>query len=319
MIGDVLVGHWTDATAKTGCTVLLFPEGSVASGEVRGGAPGTREWELLDPTKMVQRIDAVVLAGGSAYGLAACDGVMAWCEERGRGFATAGGVVPIVVGAVLYDLAQGDGKVRPTAASGYEACAVAEPWQTGAGPAVGLVGAGTGAMVNKWRGMEHARPGGIGYAAITDGTVTVATLIAVYAWGDVVDPALPLPVEGAAAVFANKGFNDGPTERDGTPTVAPSGNGRTNPEVGTNTTIGVVMTDATLDKVGCQLLAQSAHDGLARAIWPVHTTADGDAIVAVSVGRPADDPPNPAPIDLVRMLCVEATARAIRAACSVVQ
>ena len=294
MISGVRMGHWTDPVARTGCTVILFPEGSVASGEVRGGAPGTREWALLDPTRMMTRIDAVVLAGGSAYGLAACDGVMRWCEERGIGYPTAVGVVPIVVGAVLFDLAQGDAKIRPTAEHGYAACGAALPITGSDPPLVGAVGAGTGAMVNKWRGIEGARQGGIGYATVTEGSVTVAALIAVNAWGDVVDPSVALPVQGAAAAFAEKGFKDH--------------------AAGTNTTIGVVMTDASIGKVGCQLVAQSAHDGFARAIWPAHSTFDGDGVVAVAVGPAPGEAVVEAPIDLVRMLAVEATARAIRAA-----
>ena len=280
MLPGVVVGHWTDEVARTGCSVILLPDGSVASGEVRGGAPGTREWALLDPTKLVSRIDAVVLAGGSAFGLAACDGAMRWCEEHGRGFETTGGIVPIVVGAVLYDLAQGDGRRRPGADDGYAACLAATST-----PSFGAVGAGTGAMTNKWRGAEHARQGGIGVATITEGDVTVTAIIAVNAWGDVLEPGRPLVVEGAAAVFADRGFNDPKLS------VAASAEATTDDaprlgEVGTNTTIGVVLTNAKLDKVGCQLLAQSAHDGLARAIWPAHSTVDGDAIVAVSVGPP---------------------------------
>ena len=313
MLSGVRIGHWSDPVGRTGCTVLIFPEGSVASGEVRGGAPGTREWALLDPTRMVSRIDAVVLAGGSAFGLAAADGVMRWCEENGLGFKTAGGIVPIVVGAVLYDLAQGEGKVRPGPEQGYAACIAARADESRSG----LIGAGTGAMINKWRGAEHARPGGIGIASITEGEVTVAALIAVNAWGDVLDVSTPLPIAGVGAAFAERGFND-PALVDGADATGADAIG-----AGTNTTIGVVVTNAKLDKVGCQLLAQSAHDGLARSIWPVHSTVDGDAIVAVSVPLLAllEDGSQTAPvvsahIDLVRMLAVEVTARAVAKAVS---
>ncbi|MBO0714936.1 MAG: P1 family peptidase, partial [Acidimicrobiales bacterium] len=156
-VPGVLVGHWTDPVGRTGCTVVLLPEGTVASGEVRGGAPGTREWDLLHPGRLVSQVDAVVLCGGSAFGLAACDGVVRWCEEHGRGFPTPVGPVPIVVGAVLFDLGVGDPKARPGPDAGYAACATA----AAGGVATGRVGAGTGATVAKWRGPEAVQPGGV--------------------------------------------------------------------------------------------------------------------------------------------------------------
>ncbi|MBA3655449.1 MAG: P1 family peptidase, partial [Actinobacteria bacterium] len=168
-VPGIRVGHWTHTAAATGCTVVLFPEGTVASGEVRGGAPGTREFDLLKPERRVARIDAVVLSGGSAFGLAACDGVVRWCAERGRGFATAAGPVPIVVGAVLFDLLEGSGDVRPDGDAGYAACEAASD-----GPVLtGRVGAGTGATFAKWRGREYARPGGVGTATERDGDLLV--------------------------------------------------------------------------------------------------------------------------------------------------
>jgi L-aminopeptidase/D-esterase-like protein len=274
-VPGIRVGHWTDAVAKTGCTVVLFPGGTVASGEVRGGAPGTREWALLAPERTVARIDAVVLAGGSAFGLAACDGVMRWCEERGMGVPTPGGPVPIVVGAVLYDLWVGDPTVRPTAEAGYAACVAARDGDV----AMGQVGAGTGATVGKWRGPEHAKAGGIGSASRHQGDLVVAALMAVNAFGDLrpSDPVDDLGVPG-----------DNPS--------------------GLNTTIGVVATNATLDKVGCLLVAQSGHDGLARALEPAHSTVDGDAIVAAAVGGVG------APLDQVRLLAARVVEDAIRAA-----
>jgi L-aminopeptidase/D-esterase-like protein len=269
-VPGVRVGHWTDATARTGCTVVLFPAGTTASGEVRGGAPGTRELELLAPDRLVDRVDAVVLSGGSAFGLAACDGVVRWCEERGMGFPTPAGPVPIVVGAVLFDLLVGDPAVRPGADAGYAACVAATD-----GPYdVGAVGAGTGATVGKWSGSP--RPAGIGTASIRQGDLAVAALFAVNAYGDLAGA--PPPAEWAA----------------GSPF--------------TNTTIGVVATTASLDKVGCLLVAQSAHDGLARALVPAHTSVDGDAVVAASVGLAE------APVDLVRHLAAQVTAQAIRLA-----
>lgn len=275
-IAGVSVGHWTDGAAGTGCTVVLFPDGTIASGEVRGGAPGTREFELLKPERRVAHLDAVVLTGGSAFGLAACDGVVQWCEEQGRGFATAAGPVPIVVGAVLFDLLVGDGRVRPDAAAGYAACAAATTGSVTTGP----VGAGTGATVGKWRGREHARPGGIGTATERDGPLTVAALMAVNAWGDTTG-------EGRRSQISPVVDTDAAFE---------------------NTTIGVIATNAALDKGGCLLAAQAGHDGLARALEPVHATVDGDAIVAAATGAV------PADVDLVRILAARAVEAAVRAA-----
>jgi L-aminopeptidase/D-esterase-like protein len=268
-VAGVRVGHWTDEVGRTGCTVVLLPEGAVASGEVRGGAPGTREFDLLAPERTVARVDAVVLAGGSAFGLAACDGVVRWCEERGIGFPTAAGPVPIVVGAVLYDLMVGDPSARPGPDAGYAACVAAS-----AGPfATGVVGAGTGATVAKWHGREHARPGGIGTASLRDGELVVGALVAVNAFGDRLGAAIPADVDSTGAF--------------------------------TNTTIGVVATNASLDKVGCLLVAQAGHDGLARSLEPAHATVDGDALVAVAVG------PVAATVDQVRILAARAVEQAV--------
>lgn len=282
-VAGVRVGHWTEPVARTGCTVVLLPEGTVASGEVRGGAPGTREFALLAPERMVASVDAVVLSGGSAFGLAACDGVARWCQEHGRGFETAGGRVPIVVGAVLFDLAVGDGGVRPGPAEGYAACEVA----AGGPIALGQVGAGTGATVSKWRGREHARPGGIGSATERAGDLVVSALVAVNALGDVAAP------DAAAAAGHGGGAGVDAASFD----VAGAFE---------NTTIGVIATNARLDKVACLLVAQSAHDGLARAVEPAHTTADGDAFVAAATGE-VD-----VPVDRVRLLAAWATAAAVR-------
>jgi L-aminopeptidase/D-esterase-like protein len=272
-VPGVRVGHWTDELARTGCTVVLFPGGTVASGEVRGGAPGTREWALLAPERTVNRIDAVVLSGGSAFGLAACDGVSRWCEERGIGYPTAAGPVPIVVGAVLFDLTVGDPAVRPDAAAGYAACVAAT---AGAFP-VGQVGAGAGATVAKWQGPDAVLPGGIGSAAERVGPLVVGAIVAANAVGGLRgEERLDWP-EGLTRAFEN-------------------------------TTIGVVATNANLDKIGCLLIAQSAHDGLARALEPAHATVDGDAIVAAAVGG-VD-----APVDRVRLLAARAVEDGIRAA-----
>jgi len=274
-VDGVRVGHWTDADARTGCTVVLLPEGTVASGEVRGGAPATREFALLDPTRMVTRVDAVVLAGGSAFGLAAADGVMAHLAEAGVGFATAGGPVPIVVAMALYDLTTGDGSVRPTAEHGRLAAERAR----GGAVETGQVGAGTGATVAKWRGPEHRRPGGLVTASLRGpGGLVVAALVAVNAFGE--PGASPHDVVDGTARGSD---------------LAP----------GQNTTIGLVATNAALDKVGCHLLAQSAHDGLARAVSPVHTAVDGDAFVAAATGAVDAEPA------AVRNLAVAAVSEAI--------
>ena len=255
----------------TGCTVVLFPAGTVASAEVRGGAPGTREFEALRPERTVARLDAVVLSGGSAFGLAACDGVMSWCEERGIGFPTAGGPVPIVAGMVLYDLAVGDGRVRPGSDQGRAACEAATD-----GPlAVGLVGAGTGCTIDKWQGREHARPGAIASLSVRDGDLVVGVLVAVNAFGGPRLRAGPIAaIDDQATSF-------------------------------TNSTIGVVATNATLGKGECLLVAQGAHDGLARAVDPPHTGVDGDAFVAAAVGGVE------ATVDRVRWLALLAIEEAV--------
>ncbi len=277
-VPGVHVGHWTDSSARTGCTAVVFPERARASGEVRGGAPATREWDLLAPGRRVERIDVMMLSGGSAFGLAACDGAMRWCEERGSGHPTLAGPVPIVVGAALFDLLRGDGAVRPGPEAGYAACAAA----TDGGFRLGAVGAGTGAMVDKWRGLEHARPAGIGSAAERDDGIVVGALLAVNAFGGPIEPDAPRPPVSDLLVAG------GPLE---------------------NTTIGVVATNADLDKAGCRLVAESAQVGLARVLEPVATTLDGDAIVAASTGAVAA-----APLERVRMLAARAVEAAVRAA-----
>ncbi|MDZ7674351.1 MAG: P1 family peptidase [Acidimicrobiales bacterium] len=270
-VDGIRVGHWTDAEAETGCTVALFPEGTVASGEVRGGAPATREFALLDPAMMVQRLDAVVLTGGSAFGLASADGVMALLAEQGRGFETVGGPVPIVVAMAVFDLAVGDGSVRPGPVEGRAAAEAAA-----SGPHdLGQVGAGTGATVAKWRGPDHRRPGGVVAETVRFGEIVVSALVAVNAFGE--------PGSTPGEVL------DGTTA-----------------DMFQNTTIGVVATNAKVDKLGCHLLAQSAHDGLARAVAPTHTAADGDAFVAAAAGSVE------AELAIVRTMAVAAVERAIR-------
>jgi len=275
-VDGVSVGHWTDPVARTGCTVVLLPEGTTASGEVRGGAPASRELDLLAPERLVDGVDAVLLTGGSAFGLAAADGVMAWLEEHGRGYVTPFTRVPIVPALGLFDLGEGDASVRPGPAEGRAACAAAS---TGA-VAAGAVGAGTGATVGGWRGPDHVRRGGIGVATVTRGDLTVAALVAVNAHGSI-------DVDGTAtdAVEAIEAAPASPLA---------------------NTTIGVIVTNARLDKVGCLLVAQGGHDGLGRSLVPAHTRVDGDALIAAATGAVDAGP------DRVRLLAVAAVERAVR-------
>ncbi|MEM9200977.1 MAG: P1 family peptidase [Actinomycetota bacterium] len=279
LVDDVTVGHWTDLSARTGCTVIRLPAGTVASGEVRGGAPASREFELLDPARTVDRLDAVVLSGGSAFGLAAASGVVDALEGQGVGFETRYGVVPIVVGLSLYDLGVGDAAVRPGPEHGRAAMSAATT-----DPADGQVGAGAGATVGKWKGPDHARDAGLGIVTLAAGALRVSAIVAVNAVGDIDDGHM------AAAVAA--GERIWPTD-DADPLTP-------------NTVIGTVVTNARLDKTGCLVVAQGAHDGLARAVFPPHMRSDGDAFVAAATGV------IDAPVDEVRMLAMVATETAIR-------
>jgi len=278
-VSGVLVGHSTDKDAATGCTVVLCPDGAVASADVRGGAPGTRETDLLRPGGLVERVHAVLLTGGSAYGLDAAAGVMRWLEERGRGFPVQTGVVPIVVGAVLFDLSVGRPDVRPDAAAGYAACATASAGP----PSEGSVGAGTGATVAKALGMERALKGGIGSACeVSEDGVSVGALVTVNSFGEVVDPDSGRVVAGPRAEDA--GFADTLAILRSRPGLSPFAGDP-------NSTIGVVATDAALSKSDCYRLAVMAQAGLTRAVRPAHTPVDGDTIFALATGaadKPAD-------------------------------
>ena len=279
-VEGIRVGHWSDEVGRTGCTVILPPPGAIGSGEVRGGAPGTRETDLLRPGMLVQEVHAILLTGGSAFGLAAADGVMRWLEERGVGFGAGVARVPIVPAAVLFDLGVGDASVRPTAANGYAACeAASERTDEGA------VGAGTGATVAKLHGPDRAVPGGLGSAAVEEDGVTVGAMAAVNALREI--------VEEDGSVIA--GARPGDDEDDAQP-----------PLPGTNTTIAVVATDAKLTRERAHLLAIAAHDGLARAIRPAHTIWDGDTVFTLATGR--TDAPQP----LLERMAEEAVAQAIR-------
>jgi L-aminopeptidase/D-esterase-like protein len=296
-VPGIRVGHWTNLEAGTGCTVVLCPEGATAGADVRGGAPGTRELALLDPTCLVEQIHAVVLAGGSAFGLATADGVMRWLEERNYGYEVGIARVPIVPGAILFDLAVGDAAVRPDAAAGYAACEAASD-----GPvAEGTVGAGTGATVGKLFGLGQATKGGIGTASRTlaDGVV-IAALAVVNAIGDVVDPATQQVVAGARNVDG-RGFVDAMTavqSVESLPLRGPTW-------AGGHTTLVVAATNVALSNWAATKVAQMAHDGLARAIRPVHTLVDGDVVFALSLG---DKPGN---VSLVGAVAAEVVAESI--------
>lgn len=280
------VGHWTDAEAQTGCTVVLPPPGSRAGVDVRGGGPGTRETDVVGPLANPQEATAVLLTGGSAFGLAAADGVMRWCEERGRGYATPGGIVPLVPSAVLYDLASGEGSVRPGPEQGYAACEAARMGV----PERGRVGAATGAAVAKARGREYAHPGGIGYAArLTGAGETVAAVVAVNATGDVIGA-------GGEVIAGFRGLGeevprsvDLLAESGGPPDwtrAAEGAEGERGEGARQSTTLVCVITDAALDKTSCAKVARMASAGVARAIDPVFTPFDGDVVFCVASGEP---------------------------------
>jgi L-aminopeptidase/D-esterase-like protein len=293
------VGHFSSPRRPTGCTVVLAEKGAVCGVDVRGGAPGTRETDLLDPVDTVSEVHAVVLAGGSAFGLEAATGVVRYLEEQGIGFPVGVGRVPIVPAAILFDLAVGDWTVRPDAAAGHEAARVAST-----GPvAEGSVGAGAGATVGKMFGLGQAMKGGVGTASIRlPGGAVVAALVAVNAWGDVVDPGSGRIVAGARAA-------DGRT-RPGAVAAILAGRAPGRPLDGQNTSIGVVATNVALSKSEATKVAQMAHDGLARTIRPVHTPWDGDTLFALSTGAVTLEQP----AFVVGVLAAEVVARAVLSA-----
>lgn len=269
------VGHFTDTRRPTGCSVILARSGATAGVDVRGAAPGTRETDLLDPSNLVEKIHAILLGGGSAYGLDAATGVMRYLEEHGIGYKTGPAVVPIVPAAILFDLGIGDPTIRPDAAAGYAACQAAST----APPTQGSVGAGTGATVGKLFGMARAMKGGIGTASVRVGKVTMGAIIAVNAVGDVRDP-------GTDRLLAGLRNADGSRSAGSTEAIL-GGDIPPSLQAGMATTIGVVATDAMLTKAQCRKLAQQSHDGLARAIDPVHTMWDGDTMFALATGASA--------------------------------
>ena len=301
-VAGIEVGHFTDPRRPTGCSVVIAREGAVAGVDVRGAAPGTRETDLLAPGNLVEQVHAIMLAGGSAWGLEAATGAVRWLEEHGVGLDVGVGRLPLVPAAVLFDLHVGDMKVRPDAAAGYAACnaATREP------PAEGNVGAGAGAVVGKMFGLQHAMKGGVGTASVTVAGVTVGALIACNAVGDVVDPDTGRPLAGARAA-------DGLTLRDTRHTLL-----RGEPPhpllAGSNTTIGVIATDARLTKVQAQRLAVAGHDGLARSINPVHTMSDGDTLFTLATGHVPHHPGMMVLATMAAEAVARATVRAVLAA-----
>ena len=273
-VPGIAVGHATDPVGITGCTVVLADGGAVAGVDVRGSAPGTRETDLLRPTALVERIHALCFAGGSAFGLAAADGVMRYLAERGIGFDTGARPVPIVPAAILFDLFTGSSSAAPGPDDGY---AAAEAAERGDGPLEGRVGAGTGATVGKLNGPRMTSPGGVGSAAmrLPDGS-TIGALVVTNAVGNVIgrDGRILAGVRDPEGGFVDASalLLAGPPP------------GRVPPS-GSNTTLAVVATDATLDRAQCSRLASQAHDALALAISPVHTVLDGDTVFALSTCR----------------------------------
>ena len=303
-IPGLRVGHAQDEEALTGCTVILCEDGAIGGVDQRGGAPGTRETDAMHPMHLVNEVHAVVLAGGSAFGLDAATGVVNYLEERGVGFDVRVARVPIVPGAILFDLAIGRSDVRPDAEMGYLACqnASADP------PAEGNIGAGTGATVGKIIGMAGAMKSGIGTASLEIGSgVLVGAIVAVNVFGDVIDPATGQIIAGARVV--QKGpvkIGKGPYFAD-TMCVMESLIGRT--MLGfmsrENTAIGVVATNAKLNKEQINKVAQMAQDGLARTVRPAHTMLDGDTIFALATGEKKAD------VNIVGAFAAEVFAQAV--------
>lgn len=292
-IAGLRVGHASDYEALTGCTVILCEKGAVAGVDIRGGATGTEEMDVMSPFHLTPHIHAVVLAGGSAFGLEAASGVRRYLEQRGVGFQTGAAVVPIVPCAILYDLAIGKANVRPTREMGEAAAAAAHDGPVGEG----CTGAGTGATVGKALGLAHAMKSGIGsFTVELSGGVKVSALVAVNAWGDVVDPRTGRIIAGTRKAAGAREFANS----------AALVKARTAPAIpGRNTTLAVVATNARLTKVQAARLAQMGQQGLVRAISPVHTSVDGDLCIALATGALEAQP------DALGVAAAEAVAEAI--------
>ncbi len=273
----ILVGHWSDPVGRTGCTVVLAPEGAVGGVDVRGAAPGTLGTDTLRPSMLIEHVHGVLLTGGSAFGLAAASGMMRYLEEHEVGYQLASVRVPIVTGAVIFDLPTGDPYARPDAQAGYEACAAADRM-----PATGAVGAGTGATVAKGGGGSQIAPGGFGLAVGRAAQARVAALMVVNSVGGIWDQ-----------------------ERQEWVAELDAWDRHSNLLPGANTTIGVVLTDAKLSKDQANRIATVAHDGIARAIRPAHTMYDGDTIFCLATGAAS------APYDAVEALAADLVGSAI--------
>lgn len=301
-VAGIKVGHHTLAERPTGCTVVLVDGDAVGGVSQRGGAPGTRETDLLDPLNMVDRVHAVVLSGGSAFGLDAATGVMRWLEEHDIGWPTGAGKVPIVPAAILFDLmVGGDPKIRPTADCGYRAAQAA----TTAPVAEGNVGAGAGAVVGRLRGMQGAMKTGVGSAAIAlPNGLVVGAIVIVNSIGDIIDPSTGSVVAGArnpdgSLADARKLLRSG--------AIGPGAGSAVGPRPGEQTAIGVVATNAGLTKAQATRMAMMADDGYARSIAPVHLLGDGDTIFALATGRWSGD----SNVDVIGALAAEVLADAV--------
>ncbi len=320
-VPGIKVGHATNREAGTGCTIILCPEGTVGSADVRGSAPGTREIPAVEPVNLVQNVNAIYLGGGSAFGLDGATGAMRYLEENKMGFDTGVAIVPIVPGAVLFDLPVGRADIRPDADMGYAACKNATDGKV----EEGNVGAGTGASVGKVRGMEFAMKGGLGSASIRAGNLIVGAIVAVNCLGDVIDPNSGEILAGTLSddkktpansievlknTLKSGGFNNGNSGEENSRATSPKTtyNGDTTPShlpSPTNTTIAAIATNAKLNKSGTKKVAMMAHDGLARTINPIHTMFDGDTIFALATGEAEAD------ITTVGSLAAEALAQAV--------
>jgi len=288
-VAGIQVGHFTNEEAATGCTVVLCPEGAVAGVDVRGSAPGTRETDLMRPGNLVQQVHGILLSGGSAFGLDAASGVMRYLEEKGIGFHIGPGVVPIVPAAIIFDLGFVTHIVRPGPEEGYAAClnATEQP------PEEGSVGAGTGATVGKVLGRALSTKGGLGTSSIQLGNIVVGALAVVNALGDIVDPNTNQVMAGPRDEENKKFFRTVDVLANPRSELEP----QTSP---TNTTLAVVATNASLNKEQANKLAQIGHDGLALAVRPCHSMADGDVVFALATGK------SDAEVDM-RQLCSTAT------------
>jgi L-aminopeptidase/D-esterase-like protein len=292
-IQGIKVGHAQDVKGGSGCTVVLCEAGAVAGVDVRGGAPATRETDLLRPVNTVEKIHAVMLSGGSAYGLDAAAGAMSYLEEKGIGFDMEVAVVPIVCGASLFDLNVGDPKCRPDQKMGYAACQNASKKDV----EEGNVGAGTGATVGKLLGPKYMMKSGLGSYGVSTGAIQVAAIVAVNAVGDVVCQETGKPIAGL--------LNEDGTRLMGTEQALCSQYGQTGTLPGGNTTIGCVVTNVKLTKTQATKIASVAHNGLARSIRPVHTSMDGDTLFVMSTGEVEASP------DLVGVLATQAVEQAV--------